>query len=161
MLEERLLLLAKDMVTQATTRNLKIATAESCTGGLVSAYLTAIPGASAVFDLGFVTYSNAVKESMLGVSPQTIADFGAVSADVAKEMAEGAVKTSGADIAVSITGIAGPDGGSTEKPVGLVYIALAKRGEKTDVTKNNFKGDRADVRTQSAEMALNALLSAI
>jgi nicotinamide-nucleotide amidase len=108
-------------------RGLKAATAESCTGGLVAGALTDIAGSSAVFDRGFVTYSNEAKEQMLGVSAQTLREHGAVSRQTAEEMARGAVANSKADVAVAITGVAGPTGGSAEKPVGLVHIAAASR----------------------------------
>jgi nicotinamide-nucleotide amidase len=107
---------------------LKIATAESCTGGLVAAALTDIAGSSAVVDRGFVTYSNEAKQQMLGVSAATLKRHGAVSAETVAAMARGALKNSQADLAVAITGIAGPGGGSKQKPVGLVYFAAARRG---------------------------------
>jgi nicotinamide-nucleotide amidase len=116
------------LLARCKAEKLTIATAESCTGGLIAAALTAIPGSSAVVDRGFVTYSNEAKTEMLGVPGDLIARRGAVSADVARAMAEGALKHSKADLAVAVTGIAGPDGGSAEKPVGLVHIAAARRG---------------------------------
>jgi nicotinamide-nucleotide amidase len=116
------------LLARCEAEKLTIATAESCTGGLIAAALTAIPGSSAVVDRGFVTYSNEAKTEMLGVPVDLIARRGAVSADVARAMAEGALKHSRADLAVAVTGIAGPDGGSAEKPVGLVHIAAARRG---------------------------------
>src|SRR5262252_681774 len=113
------------------TRGLKIATAESCTGGLVAGALTEIPGASDVFDLGFVTYSNAAKQRMLGVAAVILERHGAVSRETAEAMAEGALAVSEADLAVAVTGIAGPDGGTPDKPVGLVHFAAAARdGER-------------------------------
>jgi nicotinamide-nucleotide amidase len=117
--------LAKDVLEAAKIGGLKIATAESCTGGLVAAALTAIAGSSEVFERGFVTYSNEAKSDLLGVDPDLIAEHGAVSAPVALAMALGALDNSRADIAVSITGIAGPGGGSAEKPVGLVIFGIA------------------------------------
>ncbi|MBX9745422.1 MAG: CinA family protein [Hyphomonadaceae bacterium] len=119
---------ARALLDDAKSRGLMIATAESCTGGLIAATLAAVPGASAVLERGFVTYSNEAKVEMLGVSPELIAAHGAVSREVALAMAEGALKHSSADIAVAVTGIAGPDGGSVEKPVGLVHLAAARRG---------------------------------
>ena len=116
------------MLDKARAAGLTIATAESCTGGLVAGALTAIAGSSDVVDRGFVTYSNAAKMQMLGVPPTLLAQHGAVSQPVAVAMAEGALKASGAGLAVSITGIAGPGGGSADKPVGLVHFALARRG---------------------------------
>lgn len=119
--------LARRVLTAARQAGVMIATAESCTGGLVAAALTAIPGSSDVVDRGFVTYSNAAKTAMLGVPASLIADVGAVSAEVAAAMAEGALRASSAGIAVAITGIAGPGGGSAEKPVGLIHFAAASR----------------------------------
>ena len=119
---------ARALLDRCKARDLTLATAESCTGGLIAAALTAIPGSSAVVDRGFVTYSNAAKTEMLAVPAELIASNGAVSAEVALAMAEGVLKHCGADIAVAVTGIAGPDGGSVEKPVGLVHIAAARRG---------------------------------
>lgn len=118
---------AADLVALCRERGLMIATAESCTGGLLSAYLTAIPGASEVLERGFVTYSNAAKAEMLSVEPTVIARVGAVSREVAIAMAAGALLHSRAHIAAAITGVAGPGGGSAEKPVGLVHLAAARR----------------------------------
>src|SRR3982751_3041231 len=120
--------LARSLLDLCRSRKLTIATAESCTGGLVAAALTAIPGSSDVVDRGFVTYSNAAKTEMLGVPADLIATHGAVSEPVARAMAEGALSRSNADVAVAITGIAGPDGGSDAKPVGLVHLAAARNG---------------------------------
>jgi len=119
---------ARSLLARCKAEKLTIATAESCTGGLIAAALTAIPGSSAVVDRGFVTYSNEAKTEMLGVPADLIARRGAVSADVARAMAEGALKQCKADVAVAVTGIAGPDGGTPDKPVGLVHIAAARRG---------------------------------
>ncbi|HEX4636447.1 MAG TPA: CinA family protein [Rhizomicrobium sp.] len=116
---------AEKLLAEARAKGLKIATAESCTAGLVAGLLTEIPGSSDVFERGFVTYSNAAKEEMLGVSRHIMAAHGAVSAETARAMAEGALKRSRADLAVAVTGIAGPAGGSADKPVGLVHIAAA------------------------------------
>lgn len=134
----------------------RVATAESCTGGLVAASLTALPGASAVVAGGFVTYSNELKQSLLGVSARLLRQHGAVSEAVAKAMAEGARKRAGTDFAVAVTGIAGPDGGSEAKPVGLVFIAVA--GEAgTEARRYEFSGDRAEVRGASLRAALALL----
>ncbi|MBY0564546.1 MAG: CinA family protein [Hyphomonadaceae bacterium] len=119
---------AAQLVDRARARFTSITAAESCTGGLIAAALTAIPGSSDVFERGFVTYSNAAKTTMLGVPEELIARRGAVSMEVALAMAEGALKHSLADVAVAVTGIAGPGGGSDAKPVGLVHIAAARRG---------------------------------
>ena len=134
-------------------KKLMLATAESCTGGLIAALFTEIPGSSAAFAGGVVAYSNALKTNLLGVDAGIISARGAVSEETARAMALGALQKTGADIAVSVTGIAGPDGGSAEKPVGLVYIAVATKA-KTLCEKNLFKGDRQSVRAQSVEKAL-------
>lgn len=139
-------------------KGMKLATAESCTGGMLSASITALPGASDVFERGFITYSNESKTELLQVPAKLIAAHGAVSAEVAEAMAEGARKNSRADIAVSITGIAGPDGGSAEKPVGTVYIGFAEKDGKTENLHNTFKGTREEIRTQSVSAALEMLL---
>src|SRR5262245_44948738 len=123
-----LLPLATDIVEVCARAGLKIATAESCTGGLVAAMLTEVAGSSAVVERGFVTYSNAAKSDLLGVPAELIARDGAVSESVARAMAEGALTHAPADLAVAITGIAGPGGGSAEKPVGLVHFASQRRG---------------------------------
>ena len=119
---------AAGLIASCRTRGLTVATAESCTGGLLAALITAIPGSSDVFERGFVTYSNAAKIECIGVSPRILEDFGAVSAEAARAMAEGALAHSPADMTLSITGIAGPGGGSPGKPVGLVHFGLARRG---------------------------------
>ncbi|MEQ1706855.1 MAG: CinA family protein [Terricaulis sp.] len=119
---------AAALLEQARARGLRIATAESCTGGLVAAALTAIPGSSDVVERGFVTYSNEAKTEMLGVPAELIARKGAVSMEVALAMAEGALRHARADVVVAVTGVAGPGGGSDAKPVGLVHIACARRG---------------------------------
>lgn len=121
---------AKRALDLYRARGMRVAAAESCTGGLVAAALTAIAGSSDVFECSFVTYSNGAKHKLLGVPTATLRRYGAVSAETAAAMAKGALQRSGADCAVSITGIAGPSGGSTEKPVGLVYFAAASRGGK-------------------------------
>src|SRR5687767_9267612 len=123
---------AKDMLDACTSRGLRIATAESCTGGLIAAVITSIPGCSSAFERGFVTYSNDAKCEVLGISAALIEEFGAVSEVVARDMAEGALARSRADIAVAVTGIAGPSGGSEDKPVGLVHFACARRDNPTE-----------------------------
>ncbi len=132
----------------------RIATAESCTGGLLSACLTAVPGSSDVFERGFVTYSNAAKENLLGVPAATLDAYGAVSAETALAMADGARRYSEADLAVAITGIAGPSGGSETKPVGLVHIGLARPDGATEQGRYIFDGDRTSVRRQTVEQAV-------
>ena len=131
-----------------------IVTVESCTGGLIAAALTETPGSSVWFDRGFVTYSNAAKVDMVGVSAQTLADFGAVSEATAMEMAAGALERSGAWLALSVTGVAGPGGGSPEKPVGTVCFGWATRDASPRATTVRFAGDRAAVRHQAALFAL-------
>jgi len=150
-----------EFIALLTERKLKIATAESCTGGLIAAMLTEVPGASVVVDRGFVTYSNEAKTEMLGVDPNLIARVGAVSAEVAAAMVEGAIARSDADLAVAVTGIAGPDGGTPEKPVGLVHLAAMRRGGKSVLAEYRF-GDigRAKVRLASVREAL-AMLTAL
>jgi nicotinamide-nucleotide amidase len=154
-----LLDLAKTVLNAAKAAKKKITTAESCTGGLVSSCLTAIPGSSSVFECGYVTYSNEAKSQMLGVPRDAIAQFGAVSDVTAAAMAEGALAQSNADIAVSITGIAGPDGGTKEKPVGLVYLAVAQRSKDAQVKRYVFAGTRNDIRRASVAAALELLAS--
>lgn len=141
-------------------RGWKVATAESCTGGLVAAALTDIAGSSDVVDRGFVTYSNAAKEQMLGVPAQTLIDYGAVSRQTAEAMARGAVTHSQADVAVSITGVAGPGGGSAEKPVGLVHFAAATRdGALIHAEMRYGNIGRSAVRQASVMQALDMLLT--
>jgi nicotinamide-nucleotide amidase len=141
---------------------LKIVTAESCTGGLIAGLLTEIPGSSAVVDRGFVVYSNDAKEELLGVPDETLAAHGAVSEATARAMAVGALKASRADVAVSVTGVAGPDGGSAEKPVGLVWFGCARRGG-APVTREERFGDigRGAVRLASVRVALALLEAAV
>ncbi len=146
------------LLYKCRARGFKIATAESCTGGMVAALLTSIAGSSDVFDCGFVTYSNDAKIGMLGVSPEIIAEFGAVSRECALAMTHGAILKSSATLAVSITGIAGPGGGSAAKPVGLVHFACAQRNGATLHREERF-GDigRGGVRKASVEVALDLL----
>ena len=138
----------------------KIATAESCTGGLIAGTLTAIAGSSDVYDRGWVTYSNEAKREQLGVPSMVLEARGAVSGEVAEAMAKGALHRSQADVAVSVTGIAGPGGGSAEKPVGLVYIGLARKDGWSQVERCQFDGDRDSIRRQTVTRALTHLHSA-
>ncbi|NDV88160.1 nicotinamide-nucleotide amidohydrolase family protein [Aurantimonas aggregata] len=153
--------LAAAVIERYAAANLTIATAESCTGGMVAAALTDIAGSSAAFDRGFVTYSNAAKMAMLGVADAALAAHGAVSEEVAREMAEGARRLAGVDVAVSITGIAGPGGGSATKPVGLVHFACA--GSAGTLHREERFGDtgRAGIRLASTAVALEMLLDAL
>lgn len=153
--------LAARILAAARARGFTIATAESCTGGLVAAALTEIPGSSDVFDRGFVTYSNPAKIAMLGVSPKTLATDGAVSEAVAVEMAAGALRQAGVALAVSITGIAGP-GGSAHKPEGRVCFGLAQRGQPTRTETREFGAiGRANVRRAATSHALHLLAAAL
>ena len=154
-------MLAGKLVTLAREKNITFGTAESCTGGLISAAVTDISGASAVFWGGIVSYDNRVKENLLGVEHETLVTLGAVSAKTAEQMAVGAVRALSVDFAVSVTGIAGPGGGTPEKPVGLVYIAVASTKGVITVKENHFKGEREEVRRQTVETALSMLISAI
>jgi nicotinamide-nucleotide amidase len=149
---------AKRLIGALRAKNRMLATAESCTGGLVAAAITAVPGSSDVFFGGFVTYSNDAKSQMIGVDPGLIAHHGAVSEAVAHAMADGAVRTTGADLAVSVTGVAGPGGGSPSKPVGLVYIGIASVFDAPRVERHMF-GDagRDEVRLASLRAALRLL----
>ncbi|WP_309084324.1 CinA family protein [Chelativorans sp.] len=154
-------ILAADVLRAFQERKLKLVTAESCTGGMVSAAITDLVGASDVFERGFVTYSNEAKSELLGVSRETLAAHGAVSAETAREMAAGALDRSHADIAVSVTGIAGPGGGTPEKPVGLVWFGIAVKGREPRAEKRQFAGlGRALVRRDSVATALTLLLDA-
>jgi nicotinamide-nucleotide amidase len=147
--------LARAVLEAARVRRVMLAAAESCTGGLVAAALTDIAGASDVFDRGFVTYSNAAKRELLGVPAELIERHGAVSEPVVRAMAEGALLASAAGLAVAVTGVAGPGGGSTEKPVGLVWFAVAVRASETRSEERRF-GDRgrAAIRAAATETAL-------
>lgn len=149
---------AADLLRSYEARGWRIATAESCTGGLVAALLTEIAGSSAVVDRGFVTYSNEAKTEMLGVPPDVLALHGAVSEAVARAMADGALRRSRADVAVAITGIAGPGGATATKPVGLVHFGLAQAGRATRHLERRY-GDqgRAKVRERAVEDALSLL----
>jgi nicotinamide-nucleotide amidase len=146
------------LLDRCRSRGVKIATAESCTGGMVAALLTSLAGSSDVFDCGFVTYSNEAKIGMLGVSPDTISEFGAVSRECALAMAQGAILKSGATLTVSITGIAGPAGGSAAKPVGLVHFACARRNGTTLHREERLGAiGREGVRRASVDVALDLL----
>lgn len=159
MLDEAILSRAALTLQRLRTAGLTAATAESCTGGLVAASLTHHAGSSDVVLGGFVTYSNAMKHRLLGVEMALFDQVGAVSEAVARAMADGALSISGAGCAVSITGIAGPGGGSTDKPVGLVWLAIAKAGQPTFAVRHMFAGTRAQVRDQATVAALDMLAS--
>ncbi len=159
MLNPEILAEAAAVLQRLRARGMRVATAESCTGGLIAAALTHIPGSSDVVDRGFVTYTNEAKTAMLGVPAALIAANGAVSEPVAAAMAEGAVARSLADVAVAVTGVAGPGGGSAEKPVGLVWFGFAQAGHKVLTEHHIFPGDRAAVREATVAMALSLLSS--
>ncbi len=148
---------AATLLAALRARGEMVATAESCTGGLIAAALTSVAGSSDVVACGFVTYSNAAKTAMLGVASATIEEWGAVSEEVAQRMAEGALARSEASIAVAVTGIAGPGGGSAEKPVGLVWFGAARRGEASWAERQVFTGDRAAVRLATVRHAFGLL----
>ncbi len=154
-------LLARQVIETALVRGLMIATAESCTGGLIAGALTAVPGSSAVLERGFVTYSNAAKTGMLGVPADLIDLHGAVSEPVARAMALGAVERSGTSVSVSVTGIAGPGGGSDEKPVGLVHFGAAGPAGVTHAEHRFGDVGREAIRLESVRVALRLLLDRI
>jgi nicotinamide-nucleotide amidase len=145
------------IVRLATERRLKVATAESCTGGLVANRITDVPGSSAVFTYGFVTYANEAKRDVLGVPQDLLDTHGAVSEPVVRAMAEGALRVSGADIAVAVTGIAGPDGGTLEKPVGTVWLAWAAKGRETIALKQITPRNRKDFKLAVSQSALDGI----
>jgi nicotinamide-nucleotide amidase len=156
--DRTLILEAKDVLDVCRSGGLRLATAESCTGGLIAAVLTSIAGSSAVFERGFVTYSNEAKTELLGVPAGLIAEHGAVSEPVARAMAEGALLRSHADITVSVTGIAGPDGGSAEKPVGLVHFACARRDNATEHVRMLYgQRERAEIMQASVLQAFTMI----
>ncbi len=156
------LALARRVLDACETRGrLRLATAESCTGGLIAACLTEIPGSSNVVDRGYVTYDNRAKAEMLGVPSDLLARVGAVSEEVARAMAEGALERAGVDLAVAVTGIAGPGGATPTKPVGLVHIAVAANGGATRHERHVFTGDRRAIRLASVDAALALVLRAI
>lgn len=152
---------AEKLVKLLKEKGLTITTAESCTGGLISAAITSVSGSSAVFDGGLCSYANRIKSATLGVSEEVLETEGAVSHSCALQMAEGAMKLFDADVAVSVTGIAGPDGGTAEKPVGTVYICTLTATGKKEVKLCRFTGNRDAVRQQTVETALQTAISLI
>ena len=160
MFEAEILTLARSVLDACRARGWHLATAESCTGGLVAGALTAIAGSSDVVERGFVTYSNEAKSELLGVPPETIAAHGAVSAETAAAMALGAIARAPVDLAISVTGVAGPGGGSAAKPVGLVHFGLAQRDRACRSERRIFPGDRSAVRQAALLAALDLLQSA-
>ena len=155
--DDELYALAAALGQAALGRQVRVATAESCTGGLVAAAITAVAGSSDWFDRGFITYSNAAKVDLLAVPSATLARFGAVSTETARAMAEGALRGGGAQWAVAVTGVAGPGGGTATKPVGTVCFAWAGPGA-TEASRTQLQGDRAGVRSESVHIALKGLL---
>lgn len=155
----------QDLVEKLTallkSKNMKLVTAESCTGGLLGATMTHRPGASAVYERGFITYSNAAKHELLGVPNDILEKFGAVSAETAQMMAQGALQNSQADLAVSITGIAGPDGGTQAKPVGLVFFGYALKGGSAGSLEHHFKGTREQIQAIATQTALKHLITVL
>lgn len=149
---------AEAVVKILKEKNLTLSTAESCTGGMIGELITSVSGASEVYGFGFITYANEAKEQILGVKHETLEKFGAVSEETAREMALGAKRVSGSDISVSVTGIAGPGGGTKEKPVGLVYTAICCNN-KVEVTKLLLKGDRESVRKQTVEKVFENIIN--
>jgi nicotinamide-nucleotide amidase len=156
--DAELLDLAARVGSRLLGRKLMLATAESCTGGLIAGAITAIAGSSDWFDRGFVTYSYASKTELLGVPAASLEQFGAVSEQVARAMADGALACSAADLAVAVTGIAGPAGGMPDKPVGMVCFGWAMRGAATELATMHFPGDRAAVRALTVRHALEGIL---
>ncbi len=153
--------LAQKLYELLKSKGLKIATAESCTGGLIGGALTAVPGMSECYGFGVVTYANEAKEKLLGVKAETLETVGAVSPETAREMAQGALELSGADIAVSVTGIAGPGGGTAQKPVGLVYIGIASKTAEPQAYRNLFSGSRDEVRSSTVCRAIELVMENI
>jgi nicotinamide-nucleotide amidase len=156
-MDNELLELAEKLGQSLKAKGKKIATAESCTGGGIAQIITEVPASSAWFDRGFVTYSNSAKVQMLGVRQETLEKYGAVSAETAKEMVTGALAHSEADIAIAVTGIAGPEGGSPDKPVGMVFIAWAWKNGNYKVEKMQFSGNRHRIREQTVKMAIERI----
>ncbi|HEY4041997.1 MAG TPA: nicotinamide-nucleotide amidohydrolase family protein [Rhodopila sp.] len=161
MLPEATLTAADALLAVCRSKGITLATAESCTGGLIAAALTAIAGSSDVVDRGFVTYSNTAKHQMVGVPMALIERYGAVSEQVAAAMADGAIERSDATIAVSVTGVAGPSGGSVEKPVGLVWFGLARDGAPTIAERRVFPGDRSEIRSATVAHAFQMIRDAL
>jgi nicotinamide-nucleotide amidase len=153
--------LARRLLADCEARAWHLASAESCTGGLIIACLTEIPGSSSVVERGYVTYDNRAKAEMLGVPAVLFERVGAVSEEVARAMAEGALTRAGVDLAIAATGIAGPGGATPTKPVGLVHLAVARRGASTLHTRELFPGDRAAIRLASLDAALTLALQAV
>ena len=149
---------APALIQKLTASNQTLSTVESCTGGLLFGYLTAVPGASAVLERGFITYSDQAKQEMVGVAANTLAAFGAVSQQTAEEMAKGGCQIARTDLSISLTGIAGPSGGSAEKPVGLVWISAFRKDGIQQTERHMFTGDRQQIRILACTHAISLLL---
>lgn len=153
--------LAQEIGKRLTHRHLMLVAAESCTGGWIAQVVTSVPGSSRWFERGFVTYSNTAKHELLGVPEDIIERHGAVSEQTVRAMAEGALKYSHGDVAVAVSGIAGPSGGEPDKPVGTVFFAWAGRGRETQSTRRQFHGDRRAIRRRAVETALQGVLAIV
>ena len=149
---------ATTLIEKLTASNQTLSTVESCTGGLLFGYLTAVPGASAVLDRGFITYSNKAKQEMVGVTTDTLTAYGAVSQQKAEEMAKGGCLNANTDLSISLTGIAGPGGGTDEKPIGLVWISGFRNDGIQRTERHLFKGNRQEIRTAACTHAISLLL---
>ena len=149
---------APALIQKLAESNQTLSTVESCTGGLLFGYLTAVSGASAVLERGYITYSNQAKQEMVGVNANTLAAYGAVSKQTAEEMAKGGCQLARTDISISITGIAGPGGGSAEKPVGLIWISAFRKDGMQQTERHLFKGDRQQIRILACTHAISLLL---
>ncbi len=160
-MDKKIITLAGEVAALLADKKITVAVAESCTGGALCQALTDIPGSSAWFDRGFVTYSNQAKVDMLGVSPALLDQYGAVSFETARAMVEGVHNHSNAELAIAITGIAGPEGGTAQKPVGTVFFGIGQKGQAVKIDKRRFKGDRNEVRARSIEFVLKALLKTL
>ncbi len=161
MLSEAIVVTAAELAGALREHDASLTTVESCTGGLISAAITSLPGSSAYFHGGFVTYSNALKQRIIGVSAATLESHGAVSAQTAIEMALGGQTQANADYAIAVTGIAGPDGGSAQKPVGTVWLCIAGPNAVTDCRQFQFPGERSDIREQTVITAMRLLIHTI
>jgi len=159
--DKKIAVLAGEVAALLADKKITVAVAESCTGGALCQALTDIPGSSAWFDRGFITYSNQAKVEMLGVSSTLLEQYGAVSFETARAMVEGVHGRSNAELAIAITGIAGPDGGTAEKPVGTVFFGIGQKGQAVKIDKRRFKGERGEVRARSVEFVLKALLKTL
>jgi len=159
--DKKIAVLAGEVAALLADKKITVAVAESCTGGALCQALTDIPGSSAWFDRGFITYSNQAKVDMLGVSSTLLDQYGAVSFETARAMVEGVHGHSNAELAIAITGIAGPEGGTAEKPVGTVFFGIGQKGQAVKIDKRRFKGERGEVRARSVEFVLKALLKTL